>query len=112
MDIKDLGLEIELLNDPQNPDICTAHFFSNGVKLTNPPQVCCKRKDMPIPEGQADNICFPPIDNLERHNTHVPKFTSQVKRQVWIDRIRAAVEEAADKYGGEILPAASADDQS
>jgi|TARA_Y100000034_G_scaffold134640_1_gene203683 hypothetical protein len=114
MDVNLLKLRMKELSHLENPEICTTLFFSEGVKLANPPRVCCKRFELPVPsedEG-VDMTCYPTIDNLQSHNTHVPKFKSKEARQVWVERIQTAVEKAAEEYEGEILPAASADDQS
>jgi hypothetical protein len=108
MDVNLLGLEIMRFESPSNPEVCKAHFFSKGVKLANPPRVCCKRYPVPVPPslpllpGTIDMTCFPTIDNLQSHNSHVPVFKSQAEREIWIERIQLDVEKAADGYDGEI----------
>jgi hypothetical protein len=106
MDVNLLGLEIMRFESPSNPEVCKAHFFSKGVKLANPPRVCCKRNPAPLPAKELWTTsavdCFPTIDNLQSHNFHVPVFKSQAEREIWIERIQLDVEKAADGYDGEI----------
>lgn len=93
MDGKLLKLAIKRYTAPDGAG--TAQFFSNGVKLVNPPVVACSRNG---------DKCMTPIDALQSHNQHVPAFPTKAELDAWVDRIKADVEQAAEAYDGEIIP--------
>ena len=96
MDSKLLKLAIKRFIAPDGAGM--AQFFSNGVRLVNPPVVACSRNG---------NSCMTPIDALQSHNKHVPAFPTKAELDAWVDRIKADVEEAAEAYDGENIPGTS-----
>ena len=93
MDSKLLKLAIKRFITPDGGGM--AQFYSNGVKLVNPPVVACSRNG---------DSCPTPIDALESHNKHVPAFAAKAELDAWVDRIKGDVEKAAEAYDGEIIP--------
>ena len=69
-------------------------FESSGVHLENPPTVCLSR----LPTGD----CWFPIDQLQAHDNHAPGWGDEAAMEIYIERVKAAIEVAAAKYEGPV----------
>jgi hypothetical protein len=98
MDAKALNVQIRVhKSETEDGDFAGAkvQLFSAGVKLEEAPTVNLSRN------GDG---CPTPIDNLEGHNGHMAVMHSQEDLDAYLERIKAAIDEAAEGYDGTIIP--------
>ena len=69
-------------------------FESGGVSLQDAPKVCLSRL--------STGDCWFPIDDLQAHDNHSPGWDSQSDMEIYIERIKADVKGAAQKYDGPV----------